>query len=55
MADKYEIAAYLVNLNTLLMAQEDVGGVTKSRVIADEYTRNWTVLKDLIQKESPDV
>lgn len=38
MPTKYELAEYLVNLHTLLEAQERTG-VQKSKVIVDEYNR----------------
>lgn len=52
---KYDLAQYLVNLHTLLSAQEAGGGLIKSQVLLDEYNRNWTLLKDTIAKENEDV
>lgn len=48
---KTEIAEYLVNLHTLLTAQEQTGS-KKSDVILDEYNKNWKLLKDEINKEN---
>lgn len=48
MPDKFELATYLVNLHTLLTAQEQVGSIAKSRTIVDEYNANWEKLKQMI-------
>lgn len=52
MADKYEIAEYLVNLHTLLTAQDETGGLLKSQVLTEEYNRNWDLLKKEIENET---
>ncbi len=52
MAAKYDIAQYLVNLHTLLQAQESAGGVIKSQTLAEEYHRNWDLLKQEITNET---
>jgi hypothetical protein len=53
MPTKFELAEYLVNLNTLLEAQASTG-ITKSSVIAEEYDRVWDELKSTITKEQTD-
>lgn len=50
MPTKYEIAEYLVNLHTLLDAQQRTVTLP-STTIAEEYNRQWAVLKDLINQE----
>lgn len=50
MPTKFELAEYLVNLNTLLEAQASTG-ITKSSIIAEEYDRVWDELKSTITKE----
>lgn len=54
MASKYDIAQYLVNLHTLLQAQDSAGGLLKSGTLAAEYETNWGLLKDTINKENED-
>lgn len=49
---KYDLAQYLVNLHTLLMAQEAAGGLIKNQMLLDEYNRNWVLLKATIAKEN---
>lgn len=51
-----EIAEYLVNLHTLLTAQDAAGGINKSNTLVDEYNKQWGLLKEAItnQKESND-
>lgn len=51
MPSKYELAEYLANLHTLLSAQDQAGGLSKSRTLLDEYNTTWGVLKDAIEKE----
>lgn len=52
MGSKYELAQYLTNLHTLLSAQDQAGGLSKSQVLLDEYNRSWGQLKDAIAKEN---
>lgn len=52
--NKFELAHYLVNLHTLLVAQETTGGLNKSATLASEYNRNWDLLKTEINKENED-
>ena len=47
--DKYTIAQYLVNLHTLLSAQEATG-LIKSVAIVEEYERQWGLLKQTIEE-----
>lgn len=54
MASKYDIAQYLVNLHSLLQAQDQVGGVLKSTTLVNEYNSQWDVLKEAINKENDD-
>lgn len=46
--NKYELAQYLVNLHTLMEAQ-DAAGLQKSKAVAEEYTRTWGQLKQEIE------
>lgn len=48
--DKYTIANYLVNLNALLAAQESTG-LEKSSILAEEYNRQWGLLKEAIEND----
>lgn len=48
---KNEIAEYLVNLHTLMEAQDDVG-LNKSTLLADEYNKHWGLLRTEIEKEN---
>lgn len=52
MADKHALASYLVNLHTIMEAQEAMGTIQKSRVLADEYNRGYAELKKLIEDET---
>lgn len=52
--NKAEIAQYLVNLNTLLSAQTATGTAIPSTVLAAEYNKHWTMLKDSITMENDD-
>lgn len=49
--NKAETAEYLVNLHTLMDAQEATGGGSKSKVLLQEYHREWESLKNLINEE----
>lgn len=51
--DKYDLAQYLVNLQTLLESQERTG-LEKSTSIAEEYNSSWGKLKDAIKQEKED-
>lgn len=51
MTDRFEIAQYLVNLHTLMEAQDDVG-LNKSTLLADEYNKHWGLLRTAIEKEN---
>lgn len=51
MTARFEIAQYLVNLHTLMEAQDDVG-LTKSTLLADEYNKHWGLLRTEIEKEN---
>lgn len=51
MPSKFELALYLVNLHTLLSAQDQAGGLSKSQTLLDEYNRSWGLMKDAIAKE----
>lgn len=53
-SSKFELAEYLVDLHTLLMAQEQAGGLAKSDTLLNEYNKNWGLLKDIINKENED-
>ncbi len=54
--DKATLAQYLVNLHTLLSAQDAVGSIQKSEVLLKEYEEQWGLLKEAItnQKEATD-
>lgn len=52
MPSKYELASYLTNLHTLLEAQSKGVVSVPSTVLAEEYERNWGLLKDIITKEN---
>lgn len=47
--DKYQQAAYLVNLHTLLEAQEATA-INKSSVLLQEYNEAWAEFKADIQE-----
>lgn len=51
--NKAETAFYLVNLHTLMGAQDDVG-LNKSALLADEYNKHWGLLRTAIEKENDD-
>lgn len=51
--NKAEIAFYLVNLHTLMEAQDDVG-LNKSALLADEYNKHWGLLRTAIEKDNHD-
>lgn len=53
METKYVIAEYLVNLHTLIDAQQRTITLP-STTLAAEYDRQWVILKDLINKEQAD-
>lgn len=52
MPNKYELAQYLVNLDTLMNSQNAIGG-ERSQALAEEYARVWTDLKAAIKKDKP--
>lgn len=52
--NKADLAQYLVNLHTLLQAQDSAGGLVKSDTLIAEYDKNWDLLKDTINKENED-
>lgn len=52
MPSKFELAEYLANIHTLLTAQDQAGGLSKSQTLLDEYNRSWGLLKDAIEKEN---
>lgn len=49
---KVLISHYLANLNTLLDAQDAGGANSRSTVLATEYDRYWSELKQLITGET---
>lgn len=51
MANKFDIAQYLVNLNVLMDAQA-ANGTIPSSVLKDEYNRVWGQLKEEINHEA---
>lgn len=51
MANKFDIAQYLVNLNVLMDAQA-ANGTIPSAVLKDEYNRVWGQLKEEINNEA---
>lgn len=51
MATKEDLASYLVNLHTLMEAQEATA-VAKSQLLVDEYNRTWGELKTAITEEN---
>jgi hypothetical protein len=51
--DKAQLASYLVNLNSIVEAQ-DKGANPRSHALGREYDRHFTKLKELIQKEEED-
>jgi hypothetical protein len=53
-ANKYDLAGYLVNLNTLITAQFESARSRPSVELADEYERGWAELKSLIKQERED-
>lgn len=48
---KAEIAAYLVNLHTLLAAQSSGAHSVPSAVLGAEYDRHWALLKQEIEND----
>lgn len=50
---KYELAGYLVNLHTLMDAQQATGA-NPSTLLADDYRKHWDLLKSTITKENED-
>lgn len=50
---KCELAAYLVNLHTLMDAQRATGA-NPSTLLADDYRKHWDLLKTTITKENED-
>lgn len=48
---RYELAQYLVDLHTLMEAQESTG-LIKSSFLADEYIKHWGLLRTEIEKEN---
>lgn len=48
--DKADLAQYLVNLQTLMEAQE-ANGQLKSAELGAEYNRMWAELKQAIEKD----
>lgn len=48
--DKFQLASYLCNLQSIVEGQEDAA-VSRSRTLTDEYERTFTQLKEIIQKE----
>lgn len=54
MPTKYELAGYLVNLNTLITAQFESARAHPSTILVDEYERGWEELKSLIKQEQTD-
>lgn len=53
MPTKYEIAAYLVNLNTLMDSQRAIG-VNPSAALGSDYAAEWIKLKQAINQERAD-
>lgn len=51
MTTKFEMAAYLVNLHTLLDAQSKGAGAIPSTTLASEYERQWGALKKEIEDD----
>lgn len=51
MANKFDIAQYLVNLNMLMDAQT-ANGTVPSTVLKNEYNRVWGQLKEEINHEA---
>lgn len=49
---KSDLAQYLVNLHTLMEAQQATGGLNPSSILAVEYEKNWSLLKSTITKEN---
>jgi hypothetical protein len=49
--NRFDIAQYLVNLHTLMEAQ-DATGVTKSTLLVNEYNKHWGLLRTAIEKEN---
>ena len=52
--NRYEMAAYLVNLHTLLEAQEKAGGIKKSQALLNEYNSVWDSFKAELEDETPE-
>lgn len=52
--NKAELAQYLVNLSTLLDAQNRSAAAVPSQVLTAEYDKHWAMLKDAIAKEPTD-
>lgn len=50
--NRAEIASYLVSLHTLLEAQSKGAMPIPSTILAEEYERNWALLKETITKEN---
>lgn len=48
---KVELAQYLVNLHTLLDAQSKGATAIPSTVLSEEYERNWSLLKQEIDRD----
>ena len=51
--NKEDIAMYLVNLCTLMQAQQ-ANAIIPSATLAKEYEKQWGLLKEAINKESDD-
>lgn len=51
---KAELAEYLVNIKTLMEAQQAGPHSIPSTVLAAEYNRGWGQLKEFINKEQDD-
>lgn len=50
--NKFELAAYLVNLHTLMDAQFANPVADVSQTLAAEYEKHWGLLKEAIAKEN---
>lgn len=50
---KQEIASYLVNLNSIIEAQEK-GSNARSQALSNEYIKHYDLLKQEIEKEKKD-
>lgn len=51
MTSKYELALYLVNLNTLISAQFESARAHPSTTLVEDYERGWEELKSIIKQE----